>query len=333
MNSSRMLGDCPMFGKKKKKAAAKKQATSARSAGTKTAAKTRAKAQSTASVKKGTGGKKSSLKATVSKPKTAARKSPTSKTKTAAPKKTTAKTAAKKPAASKPKTAVKKTAASRKSPTSVKSTASKTKIAAPKAAVKKTSATVARRKTAKSPTAAKTGKVKTSPAKKAAAPKSAVRHAVRKVVKKSSHRPTIKPPFEAYKGIRPYMFSSYAHKDMEIVFKVLKKLSKDRYRMWYDEGIEPGYEWPEVVGNSVINCSQFIVFMSPAAADSRNVRNEVNLAFNDNKEIIVVYLKKTNLSSGMRLQIGTVQFINYYELTERKFYDKLTKVLSSSLRN
>jgi hypothetical protein len=129
------------------------------------------------------------------------------------------------------------------------------------------------------------------------------------------------------------MFSSYAHKDMEIVFKVLKKLSKDRYRMWYDEGIEPGYEWPEVVGNSVINCSQFIVFMSPAAADSRNVRNEVNLAFNDNKEIIVVYLKKTNLSSGMRLQIGTVQFINYYELTEREFYDKLTKVLSSSLRN
>ena len=129
------------------------------------------------------------------------------------------------------------------------------------------------------------------------------------------------------------MFNSYAHKDMEIVFKVLKKLNKDRYRIWYDEGIEPGNEWPEVVGNAVINCSQFIVFMSPAAADSRNVRNEVNLAFNDNKEIIVVYLKKTNLSSGMRLQIGTVQFINYYELTERKFYDKLTKVLSSSLRN
>jgi hypothetical protein len=120
---------------------------------------------------------------------------------------------------------------------------------------------------------------------------------------------------------------------MATVFKVLKKLHRDRYRIWYDEGIEPGNEWPEVVGNAVIKCSQFFVFMSPAAANSRNVRNEVNLAFNDDKEIIVVYLKKSNLSSGMRLQIGTVQFINYYDLTEREFYQKLKKVLSSSLRN
>ena len=315
-----------MFGKKKNKAAvkkssakkkpaarkatpAKKQTTSARSAGTKTAAKTRVKAKSTASAKKGTGGKKSSLKTTVS------RKPPTSV----------------KSSTSKPKTAARKPA-SRKL-VSGKSPISKTKTAAPKAAAKRTSATAVRSKTAKSPTAAKTGKVKPSPAKKATAPKSAVKHAVRKVGKKSSHRPTVKPPFEAYKGIRPYMFSSYAHKDMEIVFKVLKKLSKNRYRIWYDEGIEPGNEWPEVVGNAVINCAQFIAFMSPAAADSRNVRNEVNLAFNDDKEIIVVYLRKTNLSSGMRLQIGTVQFINHYELTERGFYEKLTKVLNSSLRN
>jgi len=120
---------------------------------------------------------------------------------------------------------------------------------------------------------------------------------------------------------------------MEIVFRLLKKLDRDRYRIWYDEGIEPGNEWPEVVGNAVINCTQFIVFMSPAAADSRNVRNEVNLAFTEDKEIIVVYLKKTDLSSGMKLQIGTVQFINLYELSEREFYEKLTKVLNSSMRN
>jgi hypothetical protein len=76
-----------------------------------------------------------------------------------------------------------------------------------------------------------------------------------------------------------------------------------------------------------------MVFMSPAAADSRNVRNEVNLAFTEDKEIIVVYLKKTRLSSGMKLQIGTVQFINHYELSEREFYGKLTSVLNSSARN
>jgi hypothetical protein len=157
---------------------------------------------------------------------------------------------------------------------------------------------------------------------------------VRRVdAKKGAHRPPVKPPFEAYKGIRPFLFSSYAHRDMERVFKILKKLHSDRYRIWYDEGIEPGNEWPEVVGNAVINCTQFIVFMSPAAANSRNVRNEINLAFTEDKDIIVVYLKNTKLSSGMKLQIGTVQFINRYELSDREFSEKLDKVLNSSMKN
>ena len=291
-----------------------------------------------ASVKKGSAGKKSSLKTTASKPKTASRKPAVSKTKAAAVKSSASKTAARKPAASKTKTYAKKRAASKpktvtRKPASRKPASSAKKTAASKTGVKKKSTTAARNKTGRPSTAAKSGKKKTSSVKKAAASKTAVRGAVRKVVRKQSHRPTVRPPFEAYKGIRPYMFCSYAHKDMDVVFKVLKKLHKDRCRVWYDEGIEPGNEWPEVVGNAVIKSSQFIVFMSPAAADSRNVRNEVNLAFNDDKEIIVVYLKKTTLSSGMRLQIGTVQFINYYDMTDREFYEKLTKVLNSSLRN
>jgi hypothetical protein len=33
------------------------------------------------------------------------------------------------------------------------------------------------------------------------------------------------------------------------------------------------------------------------------------------------------------LQIGAVQFINRYELSEREFYDKLSAVLNSAARN
>lgn len=161
--------------------------------------------------------------------------------------------------------------------------------------------------------------------KRAAKPKKTVAAAKKKV--------PVRPPFSAYKGIRPYIFSSYAHKNMKEVFGIIRRLNKERYRIWYDEGIEPGNEWPEVVGTAVVNCSQFLVFMSPYAADSRNVRNEINLAFSENKDILVVFLQKTNLSEGMKLQIGTVQFINRFEFTEREFFDKLTRVLSSTLRN
>jgi hypothetical protein len=296
--------------------------------------------------KKGSSGK-SPIKKKPQAKKSNARKKPVSKKgsssktrvkKTSGPvKKTVLKAASKKGAgkktspprttAGKPKTTVKKKTAS---PSKGRTTAKKKADGVKKrkgAAIKKTvPKTTVKKSTAGKSAAGKAPSVKTSSVKTKVKRKTAS-------VKKATHKPPVKPPFAAYKGIRPYLFSSYAHRNMKIVFKILKKLSKDRYRIWYDEGIEPGFEWPEVVGNAVINCTQFLVFMSPVAADSRNVRNEVNLAFNENKDIIVVFLGKTSLSSGMKLQIGTVQYINHYELTEREFYGKLTNVLNSSQRS
>ena len=65
--------------------------------------------------------------------------------------------------------------------------------------------------------------------------------------------------------------------------------------------------------------------MSPAGSRSRNVRNEINLAFSNNMEIMVVFLKNTSMSEGMRLQIGTVQAIDKEGLTPAAFYEKLKK--------
>ena len=119
---------------------------------------------------------------------------------------------------------------------------------------------------------------------------------------------------------------------MEEVFGIIKKLAATRYRIWYDEGIEPGNEWPEVVGKAVIGCSQFLVFMSRSAARSRNVRNEINLAFSENRDILVVFLERTGLSEGMKLQIGTVQFINKFEMKATEFLTALEKVIKTGVR-
>jgi hypothetical protein len=144
--------------------------------------------------------------------------------------------------------------------------------------------------------------------------------------------PAIRPPVEAYHGTKPYIFVSYSHQNMREVFGVIKKLVTGRYRVWYDEGVEPGNEWPEEVGRALLGSSQFIVFMSAAAADSRNVRNEINLATGEDKTVLVVFLEPTDLSEGMRLQIGTVQFLNRFQMTEPEFLDKLKKVLSSDAK-
>jgi hypothetical protein len=262
---------------------------------------------------------------------------------------TTAKTASKK-AAQRKRVPAKKAKPGGKSTVSKKNTSAKKKTGAragkttskKKTPVKKSTSqrTAARQKpvttAAKGSKSKGTGTVK-SPLKVSARKKTAAKPVQKKIspqkVGGSGHVPPIKPPFEAYKGIRSYLFTSYAHHDMKTVFSIIKKLNKKRYRIWYDEGIEPGNEWPEIVGKAIVNCTQFLVLMSPHAAVSRNVRNEINLAFTEDKNILVVFLKKTKLTEGMKLQIGTVQFINKFEISEREFLEKIDKVLDSNMKN
>jgi hypothetical protein len=304
----------------KKKTASKTKATAKKSsAAGKKAAASKKRQATKKSVPKKTASSKASAK---SKPPTKAKPS----AKTAASKKAKAPFTKKKTAAKKKKPVVKKGTTSRLK-TKTKPKASKK----PKTSAKpKSTSPMKKKKTASKTTAKpKTIKRKITTKPKTAAKKSALKKPVAELKKKVP----VRPPFTAYKGIRPYIFTSYAHRNMKDVFQIIKRLNRDRYRIWYDEGIEPGNEWPEIVGSAVVNCSQFLVFMSPYAAESRNVRNEINLAFNEHKDILVVFLQKTNLSEGMKLQIGTVQFINRFDLTEREFLDKLTRVLSSTLRN
>ena len=230
----------------------------------------------------------------------------------------------------------------RKRTKSTQKTSGKRRSTTPKATKKgkitsKKTTPVKRGKRGSSSSLKKSGKKRTAPKKPS--PKTTVmkkaklKKSTRKSKTSTGHAPPIKPPFTAYKGTKTYLFTSYAHENMKTVFKIIKQLNRSRYRIWYDEGIEPGNEWPEVVGKAVIKCSQFLVFMSPYASASRNVRNEINLAFNENKDILVVFLKNTRLSEGMKLQIGTVQFINKYELTENEFINALKKVLKVDIRN
>ena len=72
----------------------------------------------------------------------------------------------------------------------------------------------------------------------------------------------MKPPFEAYTGDKPYLFISYAHKDAKIVYPLITAWHTAGYRVWYDEGIDPGNEWPEEIAKALSLCSYFIVFIS-----------------------------------------------------------------------
>lgn len=67
--------------------------------------------------------------------------------------------------------------------------------------------------------------------------------------------------FEPHEGSKPYLFISYSHKNKKDVFKILNRMNQDGYRIWYDEGIEWGTEWPTEIANHLVE-AQAVLFFS-----------------------------------------------------------------------
>lgn len=129
-----------------------------------------------------------------------------------------------------------------------------------------------------------------------------------------------------YDGEKPYIFISYAHKDAEVVLPVLDGMQKNGFRIWFDQGIEAGTEWPEYIAGHLEAAERVIVFMSEAAAASKNCRREINYSIEIDKEPLVVYLEPVNLPAGLKLQLNTLQaMFKYHAENDEDFITELCK--------
>jgi len=142
----------------------------------------------------------------------------------------------------------------------------------------------------------------------------------------------LEPPFPAYSGTEPFIFVSYAHKDAATVFPDLLALRNAGYRIWFDEGIDPGNEWPAEIAKAVRRTEQFLVFLSPAAAASVNVCNEIHYALKLRKRFLAVYLSLTELPDGLDLSISSIQAILRHQMSAQNYWRKLEKALPDTLR-
>lgn len=135
-----------------------------------------------------------------------------------------------------------------------------------------------------------------------------------------------------YKGDEPYIFVSYAHRDDVQVWPILDRMQRDGYRVWYDEGIDPGAEWPDTIAAHVEQCGFFIAFLSEGYLDSDNCKDELNFARELGKERLMIHLSPVELPVGMRMQLSRYQAIHWYSYEDQtrafaKLYE--TKGLSA----
>jgi hypothetical protein len=124
-----------------------------------------------------------------------------------------------------------------------------------------------------------------------------------------------------------HIFISYSRTDREAVDGIVARLEQDGFHVWIDrEELRPGELWQEAIVQAVDNAYAFVLMLSRDAAASDNVRREVDLAEEANKELVPVLLTPVELPVKLRYQLAGIEWIEYYRDPEVK-YGELVEAL------
>ncbi|MBR0282832.1 MAG: leucine-rich repeat protein [Oscillibacter sp.] len=118
----------------------------------------------------------------------------------------------------------------------------------------------------------------------------------------------MKTSFEPYEGAEPYIFVSYARKDMKQVIPLLDALHLAGYRVWYDKGIQSGKRWADSLAEHILKCSVLLFLVSRASVDSVECYDEVIYALREKRTVVPLYLEDVKLTPGLEMKLHTLQW-------------------------
>ena len=138
--------------------------------------------------------------------------------------------------------------------------------------------------------------------------------------------------FQPYEGDKPYIFVSYSHKDGERVAPILNRMYQEGFRIWYDEGIDWGTEWPAEIEKHLLGSAAFLAFHSVSSVESVNCRQEITYAIQHKKGILPIYLEQVTLKDGLEMQMTLYQAIHYWQYQDQeKFFARLLRAQAIQL--
>ena len=117
---------------------------------------------------------------------------------------------------------------------------------------------------------------------------------------------------EAYEGNRPYIFISYAHKDTKLITPFMEELQKN-FNVWYDDGIHLGEAWTEEVARHLTGCSLFIYLVTNNSLISKNCKDEINLAREEDIPFFNVIVEDVEFTAEFKLRYMRFQMYKLFE--------------------
>jgi TPR repeat protein len=108
--------------------------------------------------------------------------------------------------------------------------------------------------------------------------------------------------------IAPTAFFSYSRADSVFALRLAEDLKVAGANVWIDQiDIQPGQEWDSAIEAAVTQAPQMLLILSPASVKSRNVRNEISFALEENKTILPVLYQDCIVP----LQLHRIQHIDF----------------------
>lgn len=107
------------------------------------------------------------------------------------------------------------------------------------------------------------------------------------------------------------IFISYSRRDQEFVTRLASDLDKQVAGVWFDQSdIQVGQQWHDEIIDGIHKCKAFILVLSPDAAESRYVREEVNKALEIGKPIIPILYRSVKLTGEFETLVKDIQTLD-----------------------
>jgi len=121
------------------------------------------------------------------------------------------------------------------------------------------------------------------------------------------------------------IFISYSRRDQEFVTRLASDLNAQVADVWFDQAaIQAGQKWHAEIMDGIRECKAFILVLSPDAAESKYVREEVNKALELGKTIFPILYRPGKWTGEMEALVSEIQTL---DLRSGSYTDNFQKLV------
>ena len=127
----------------------------------------------------------------------------------------------------------------------------------------------------------------------------------------------------------PYVFLSYASADRERALHVADLLEGEGIRVWLDrQSIEGGASWSEQIVQSIRGCAALVLLATPQSLTSRNVRQEIQLAWEYDRPVLPLLLEPISYPETIQYARAGWQWVEVLDRPEEVWLPAILRALN-----